>query len=350
MELKKYRDLPLDKFIDLSLYNKRFGYYMKKNPFNKNRDFITAPNISRLFSEMLAIWIISFWESLGYPKKFNLIELGAGNGEMMKIIIESFKKFPSFFDSCNLIIHEKSPKLIKIQKKKLSKSKVTWVSKISKINKDPSIFIANEFFDAMAIKQFKKKKNVWFEKFVKFKSNKKASFFEKKVDIKKLEKKLNFRISANQNFIEYSELGLEYLQIISKLIKKNTGGLLLIDYGYFDKRMQDTLQGVSNHKFANILENIGNVDITHNINFNLFKKFTKKIGGLENILTTQKSFLIRMGIKDRAEIISRNENFQKKANIFYRLKRLIDEKQMGTLFKVMLIKNKNNKFNLGFKS
>ena len=117
MKLKKNLNLPLDKFIDLSLYNKKFGYYMKKNPFGKNGDFITSPNISRLFSEMIAIWIISFWQSLGSPKKFNLIELGAGNGEMMKILIESFQNFPTFFKSCNFIIHEKSPSLIKVQKK-----------------------------------------------------------------------------------------------------------------------------------------------------------------------------------------------------------------------------------------
>ena len=123
MKLKKKRDLPLDKFIDLSLYNKKFGYYMKKNPFGRGGDFITAPNVSRLFSEMLAIWVISFWESLGYPKKFNLIELGAGNGEMMKVLIESFKNFPLFLKSCNLIIHEKSPTLIKIQKKKINQIK-----------------------------------------------------------------------------------------------------------------------------------------------------------------------------------------------------------------------------------
>jgi len=348
MKLKKNLNLPLDKFINLSLYNKKFGYYMKKNPFGREGDFITAPNVSRLFSEILAIWIVSFWESLGSPKKFNLIELGAGNGEMMKVFIESFQNFPSFLKSCNLIIHEKSPKLIKIQKKKLIKSNVTWLSKISKIKRSPSIFDANEFFDAMAIKQFRKKKNIWFERFVNFESQSKASFFEKKTDIRKIEKKLNFKISKNQNFIEYSELGLDYLNKISKIIKKSTGGLLLIDYGYVHKKMKNTLQAVSNHKFANILENIGNVDITHNVNFDLFKKFTKKLGGLESSLTTQRDFLIKMGIKDRAEVISKNESFLKKADIFYRLKRLVDEKQMGTLFKVMLVKNKNNKFNLGF--
>ena len=154
---KKKTNLSLDEFINYSLYDKKFGYYMKKNPFGKKGDFITAPNISRLFSEMIAIWIISFWQSLGSPKKFNLIELGAGNGEMMKVLIESFKNFPIFFDSCNLLIHEKSPALIQIQKKKFIKNKITWISKINKIKNLPSIFIANEFFDAIATKETRSK-------------------------------------------------------------------------------------------------------------------------------------------------------------------------------------------------
>ena len=171
---------------------------------------------------------------------------------------------------------------------------------------------------------------------------------EKKIDINKIEKKLNFKVFQNQDFVEYSDLGIDYLKKISQIIKKNTGGLLLIDYGYSDEKMKNTLQAISNHKFANILDNIGNADITHNINFELFKKVTKKLGGLENILTTQKNFLTKMGIKERAEIISKNLSFTEKADVFYRLQRLIDEKQMGELFKVMLIKNKRNKFNLGF--
>ena len=348
MKPGKNNELPLDKFINLSLYNKKFGYYMKKNPFGKKGDFITAPKISRLFSEMIAIWIISFWQSLGSPKKFNLVELGAGDGEMMKIVIESFKNFPDFFNACNIFIHEKSPKLKEIQKNILDKEKIIWISSLRKIKKFPTIFIANEFFDSMAVKQFEKKGSQWFEKYVSFTNLNKAFFLDKKIDIRKVEKKLNFKISNNQNFIEYSEASLKYLKAISKIIKKNTGGLLLIDYGYTSKRMKNTLQAVSNHKFANILDNIGNVDITHNINFNLFKKFTKLEGSLDFNLTSQKDFLIKMGIKQRAEIISRNQKFLKKADIYYRLKRLIDEKQMGNLFKVMFIKNKKNKFKLGF--
>ena len=88
------KDLPLDQFIEFALYDKVNGYYMKKNPFGKEGDFITAPNITRLFSEIIAIWVLTFWKSIGSPRKFNLLELGAGNGEMMKVIIETLKNFP----------------------------------------------------------------------------------------------------------------------------------------------------------------------------------------------------------------------------------------------------------------
>jgi len=321
---------------------------MNKNPFGKDGDFTTAPNISRLFSEMVAIWIFSFWQSLGSPKKFNLIELGAGNGEMMKILIESFKNFPLLFKSCNVYIHEKSPSLIKIQKKNLYKTEITWISNLKKLKKIPSIFVANEFFDSLAIKQFVKKKNLWFERFVQLENSKKAFFFEKKFNMKNYEKKIKLELSKNQKFIEYSEIGSDYLKEIFRIIKKETGGILIIDYGYSDDKMKNTLQAVCKHKYSSVLENIGNTDITHNINFKLFQKIVKTLGGLKNNFTTQKEFLIKMGINERAEIISRNQNFLKKADTYYRLKRLIDEKQMGNLFKVMLIKNKKNNFKLGF--
>ena len=107
------RNLPLDQFIELALYDKVDGYYIKKNPFGKEGDFITAPNITRLFSEIIAIWVITFWKSIGSPKKFNLLELGAGNGEMMKVIWATLKNFPECFNSCSFLIHEKSDFLIK---------------------------------------------------------------------------------------------------------------------------------------------------------------------------------------------------------------------------------------------
>tara|TARA_B100001027_G_scaffold210495_1_gene177692 strand:- start:221 stop:1024 length:804 start_codon:yes stop_codon:yes gene_type:complete len=266
----------------------------------------------------------------------------------MKILLETFKKFPVFFNSCNIFIHEKSLKLKKIQKNELDKYKIIWISDLKEIKKFPTIFIANEFFDAMAVKQFIKKKDLWFERYVNFKNKKKAFFYEKYFDMKKFEKKIGYNISKNQKFIEYSLVGIDYLKKIAEIIKKKNGGLLIIDYGNMEKKMKNTLKSILNHKHNNVLENIGKSDITHNINFYLFKKIIDQLGDLKDLTTTQGSFLVKLGIKNRAEIISRNQSFSKKTDIYYRLKRLIDEKEMGNLFKVMFIKKKNNKYRLGF--
>ena len=154
MILKKNSKIPLDKFIDKVLYDKSKGYYMNNNPIGDKGDFITSPNISIMFSEMIAIWLISFWEKIGSPKNINVIELGAGNGEMMLQILKTVENFKKFKESSNFIIFEKSPHLKKIQKNKIKFKNVKWINNLKKINKFPSIFIANEFFDSLPIKQF----------------------------------------------------------------------------------------------------------------------------------------------------------------------------------------------------
>ena len=350
MKINKSTNLPLDQFINWALYDKDSGYYMKQNPFGKEGDFITAPNITRLFSEIITIWLITFLKSLGSPKKFNLIELGAGNGEMIKVICETLKNFPEHFNSCNFMIHEKSQYLIDKQKINLKTEKITWIENLEENFKDPTIFLANEFFDALPIKQFFKRQDGWYERFVDLTNPKEAKFNEMKTNIKLIEEKLNFEISKGQEIIEYSPDAFKYLKIIGDIIKENKGGMLIIDYGYLNSKMQDTLQAVNNHKYTNILENIGQTDITYNINFNLFQNFINQSKNLETIITTQKKFLTSMGILQRAEIVSKDIAFSKKTDLFYRIRRLIDEKQMGELFKVMLIKTKNNKFQTGFQS
>ena len=348
MRIKKNSILSLDKFIDESLYNKKLGYYMRSNPFGEKGDFITAPNISILFSEMIAVWIISFWKSLDCPKKFNLIELGAGNGEMMTIMTSTFHKFPEFKNSCNIKILEKSKHLKKIQKKTIKNCKIEWLNDLKDLNDLPCIFIANEFFDALPIKQFTKKKGKWHERFVKFNSHIKSEYLDIPFDIKKLEKKLKFKISLKQNFIEYSPLASEYLNDITNKINLNSGGILIIDYGYLGRKMKNTIQAVSKHRYTNILNSFRNSDITYNLSFNLISQIISRLGSFFHVTTTQKKFLTKLGILKRAEILSRNITFRKKADMYFRIKRLIDEKQMGSLFKVAFITNKKNKFKLGF--
>ncbi len=338
----------LDKFIEESLYNKKSGYYIKKNPFGEKGDFITAPNISILFSEMIAIWIISFWEKLNCPKQFNLIELGAGNGEMMRVLVRTFNKFPQFKNSCNINIFEKSELLQQTQKANIKDVKIKWLNSLSELNNFPCIFVANEFFDALPIKQFLKKEKKWYERYVNFVDNKKLEYLDIPFDMQKFEKEIKFKISYKQNFIEYSPLASQYLKTIIDKIKLTNGGILIIDYAYLEKEMKNTLQAVSKHKYCDVLKSFRTADITYNLSFNLINKIVKKVGSCSSLSTTQKHFLTRLGILDRAEILSKSMPFTAKADIYYRVKRLIDESQMGNLFKVMLITKHKNKFKLGF--
>jgi len=348
MKNKKNVLVTLDKFIEEALYNKKHGYYMKKNPFGKSGDFITAPNISMLFSEMIAIWLISFWEKLDRPKQFNLIELGAGNGEMMRILIRTFNKFPIFKKSCKINILEKSKLLQKTQKTNINNKKIRWLNNLNELNNLPCIFIANEFFDALPIKQFLKKEKKWYERHVNFTNNKKLEFLDVPFDMLKFEKEIKFKISYNQKFIEYSPLATKYLKTIIRKIKLSNGGILIIDYAYLDREMKDTLQAVSKHKYCDVLKSFRNADITYNLSFNLINKIINKLGPCSSLSTTQKKFLSKLGILNRAEILSKNMSFNEKADIYFRVKRLIDENQMGHLFKVMFITNHKNKFKLGF--
>ena len=348
MKISNNKHIPFDKFIDIALYHKKTGYYMKKNPFGKDGDFITAPNISILFSEMLAIWCIAFWEHLGCPKKINIIELGAGNGEMMYQMIKVFERFNKFRESSNYFILEKSQFLKKIQKKKLNSHKITWLNSINKLKNGPNIFLANEFFDALPIKQFIKKKNKWYEKSIKKNNINKFEFVNVITNIKNLEKKIEINLSKNQKIIEFSPLTYKYLNIISKKINTFQGGLLIVDYGYLKKKMKDSLQSIYKHNFNNVLDNFGKSDITYNLNFFLLKKIVKKLNLKVVGLTSQRNFLTKLGILDRAEILAKNLQFSKKADIYYRIKRLIDRNFMGELFKVMFVTGKNIKFKLGF--
>ena len=167
-----YKIIPIDKFIDNVLYNNRNGYYTNKNPFGKSGDFITSPNISILFSEMLSIWAVAFWQNLKCPKSINLIDLGGGNGQMIYDMNCSLKNFPKFYDSCNFFILEKSPYLKKIQKQKLTKFNIKWIKYLKEVTRGYNIFIANEFFDALPIKQFFKINSEWNERFVKMEKKK----------------------------------------------------------------------------------------------------------------------------------------------------------------------------------
>ena len=339
----------IDEFIENALYDKNYGYYSKKNPFGLKGDFVTAPLISPIFSEMILIWVISYWISLGKPKKFSFVELGPGNGTFCKTFCRSLKKFPQFKNSVKIYLLEKSERLIKIQKNLIKDKNVTWIKNLSQIKHGPSLFFGNEFFDSIPIKQFKVEKSNIYEKFVHFRNGKFKEFIFKKASNKTIKKLKNFGLLRKTGIIEYPKKGLKILELIIKKINVLGGGILLIDYGYTKTQGIDTLQSIKSHKKNIFYKNIGKADITYLVNFQLLNKFLLSKKLFLNDIVSQNFFLKRLGILERAEILSKHLSFKEKSEIYYRIERLLSEKKMGGLFKVLFATSNKTNFNLGFK-
>ena len=217
--LKKQKSIPLDQFINIALYDKKFGYYMKKNPFGKDGDYITSPLISNLFSEMIGVWCVAFWESLKKPKKFFLVELGPGDGSLCKDLLKTFKNFKYFYNSVNIRLFEKSDTLKKLQKSRIKNSKVKWIKEINNLNSGPIIFVCNEFFDSLPIKQIYKKNNLFFEKNITLSKNKKKFKFLYKPAKKYLVKNIKkYNLISGGKIIEYPTSAMKYIGLIAKKI------------------------------------------------------------------------------------------------------------------------------------
>ena len=347
--LKKKKSIPLDQFIDISLYEKKFGYYMKKNPFGKSGDFITSPLVSNLFGEMLAVWCIAYWENLGRPNKILLVELGPGDGTLCKDLLNTFRQFKEFYDSLEINLLEISNKLKKIQKTKIRNKKVRWIKNIDEINYGPIIFLGNEFFDALPIKQLHKKGNFFFEKHVALSNdNKKIKFLLKRANNNLIKNVHDLKLNSNGKTIEYPIGSLKFLKVIAKKINQYDGALLALDYGYTIKKNKNTLQSIKNHKYSNLFSEPGYSDITSHINFKLFHKILMKYNLDVQKISTQGNFLKKIGIIERADILAKKMTFKAKANMFYRLKRLLNPREMGVLFKIIFAQKKGKKFSLGF--
>ena len=347
--LKQQKSIALDQFINKALYHKKFGYYMKKNPFGKSGDFITSPLVSNLFAEMLAIWCVAFWEHVGKPRKILLVELGPGDGSLCKDLLKTFEQFKDFYNSLEINLLEISNKLKTIQKAKINNRKVKWIKKIKEINWGPVIFLGNEFFDGLPIKQIYKKKKLFFEKHVALSNdNKKIRFLHKKANDNLVKNIQDLNLISVGNTIEYPIEAIKILEIVAKKINKFGGGLLTFDYGYTIEKNQNTLQAVKKHKHVNPFFKPSHSDITSHINFKLFHKILKKNNLNVKKIINQDEFLKKMGILERANILSKKMTFKAKANMFYRLKRLLDPKEMGDLFKVIFAQKKSKNFSLGF--
>ena len=337
--LNNKKNLRLDKFIDLALYQ-RNGYYLSKKPIGRKFDFVTSPEISQMFGEIIGVYLVYNWKEK-INSKFNLIELGPGNGTLFKDIERTAKILPNFFENANVNLIEINKELRKIQEKNLNyfkQSKIRWSKALNFTSKLPSIIYSNEFFDCFPVRQFLNDNNHWFERYVKFneKENKYYSI-NKRVISKKILDYLNKY--KRQKIYEVSFSRNKYFEQICKYLKKNRGICILIDYGYNKKLKSFTLQAIYNHKKTSIFENIGQQDISSHVNFNELIEIAKQNKLQINEFVTQRDFLIKYGILERKKkLLTKNSNLNKNL-LDEEVDRLINVDRMGNLFKCLVVSN-----------
>lgn len=350
--IKKNEYITMDMFMEIALSKDNFSYYKSKNPFDLDSgDFITSPEISQMFGEMLGIWIYNQWILLGKNTNISLVELGPGTGTLMRDILNVLKK-TDMFEHINIFLLEINPVLLNEQKNKLSEySIVKWIENLSELPNKETIFIANEFFDALPTKQFIKDKSEWKEVIITLNQDENKLIFEK-ISITTMQNtfyNLQFPGALDGAIIEISYATEEFIKSISKIIHDNRGAALFIDYGYdlepkerSQNQFNSTIQAIKNHKFSSILENIGTSDITAHVDFS----FIRKVATSQNIRSsqtlTQENLLHKLGIFERMSILaSKNPEL---SNILYnQYNRLTSKNLMGNLFKSIAITNKEDK-------
>lgn len=322
-------------FMAIALGHEKHGYYMKQDPFGKKGDFTTAPEISQLFGEMIAAYIVQSWLAIGSPKDFHLFELGAGRGTLMDDILRTAKKIaPDFFEALTVFIIDMSPTLIKIQKDKLENyNKVKWIDALPETMSTPFFILSNEFLDALPFRQFEAKEGTWFERFIDF--NEETNSFE--FILKPINDSFEIpKPFAHNKFYELNEYAEEIINKIAGYRKENEGGALFIDYGYQTHNgLKDTLQALGRHEYKDPLENIGDYDLTCHVNFSRLLDIMQELG-LKGQCVYQRDFLSTLGIVQRAQQLVSKTPTQKDA-INKALNRLLSDDEMGTLFKVLMI-------------
>ena len=337
--LNNKKNFRLDKFIEMALFGNN-GYYLRKKPIGRKFDFVTSPEISQMFGEIIGVYLLYHWKEK-INSKFNLIELGPGTGTLFKDIERTAKIFPDFFENADVCFIEINKELRKIQEKNLNyfkQSKIRWSKALNFTSKLPSIIYSNEFFDCFPVRQFLNDNNHWFERYVKFneKENKYYSI-NKRVISKKILDYLNKY--KKQKIYEVSYSRNKYFEQICKYLKKNRGICILIDYGYNKKLKNFTLQAIYNHKKTSIFENLGQQDISSHVNFKELIEIAKQNKLKINEFISQRDFLIKYGILERKKkLLNKNSNLKKNL-INDEVDRLINSDRMGKLLKCIVVSN-----------
>jgi NADH dehydrogenase [ubiquinone] 1 alpha subcomplex assembly factor 7 len=330
--------MTLERYMALCLAHPRYGYYMTRDPFGAGGDFITAPEISQMFGELLGVWTNEAWRQSGSPEPARLIELGPGRGTLMSDVLRVARISPAFLEAISVHLVEMSPTLRGIQEETLSDAgkSVSWANDIEQTPPGPAFILANEFFDALPVRHYVKTIQGWRERLVGLNATGDLIFGLSH------EVEPTLHIAAKEgSIIEVGAIAQRVMGDIAARLVREGGALLVIDYGYLETSIGDSLQAVSKHAYVDPLAEPGEADLTTHVDFAALARAARAVGAKVMGPVTQGSFLRQLGIERRAQTLSKKATPEQAQSIVDALDRLTGEtdsrRQMGGLFKVMAV-------------
>ena len=331
--IKKSGPISLSRYMEICLWDDENGYYTSNQVLGRHGDFITSPEISQTFGELIGLWALSFYQKFIDNKRLCITELGSGRGTLLRDAIRTICMVTKNKVDLDITILEKSERLIALQKENLKNKNVKWISDIKGLSFEPQIIIANEFFDALPINQYIRNNEGWYEKKITTKNGKLCFTLGNKIWVPSNSIFSNFKIGDT---LEHSEQTISIFSNICNHLIRYDGVLLVVDYGNISG-IGDTLQAVSDHKFSSILEKPGQSDLTSHVNFKLLKEIAIKKNLYVSPVKEQQNFLLELGIKERLKSLTKNVSSTIAERVETEVKRLIDPDKMGSLFKVIAI-------------
>ncbi len=323
-------------FMRVVLTGRDDSYYRRADPLGARGDFVTAPEISQIFGELIGLWCVDVWQKLGEPKTFTLVELGPGRGTLMKDALRAARVVPAFLNAVSVAMVEVSEALRRLQQDALREASVAahWLDRFEDLDvRGPLIVVANEFFDALPIRQWVRGASGWSERCVGLAGDTLTFGASGTIDARFVAEAV--RGAPVGSVVETSPARTAIARMIGEAIVRNGGAVLAIDYGFEGPAAGDTLQAMKAHAYADVLAEPGHADVTSHVDFAALKDAFVDGGAVTSPLTTQGAFLHRLGGEVRVQTLKRSASVAQASDLDAAYARLTRADAMGSLFKVL---------------
>ena len=334
--------MPVSTYFSLCLADPDYGYYRTRDPLGRAGDFTTAPEISQLFGELVGVFLVQAWQAHGAPEQTVLIEGGPGRGTMMADILKVIEKLaPDFYSGLSVALMETSPTLAARQAATLARhtGKVSWIESLSEAQSGFTLFVANELFDALPVRQFVKTGKAFFERVVVTDEAGELRFSASPARLDPATLPAEAASRPDGTVFETAPAREALMAEIAARLKQTGGTALLIDYGHIKTGFGDTLQAVRDHAFDPPLAHPGEADLTSHVDFEALAQIAHGEGLHVNAPMAQGDFLAGLGLGERASTLGRGKDKATQMEIVSAAQRLAGsgEGAMGDLFKVLTV-------------